>query len=401
MTFLYSLFTFLQPGILFPSLAALRPILLLSLIALIVGAIRIPAYPRSTIFGNVAVKYLIGFVLVQVISVYYSGLRSMLDYFLYWYAYIAFIIVSVFLTTSLKDIERFILGMILGGEFIVIYGIYAVFYHLPSSIGGRAGAYGMYENHNDYTFLIIQILPFTYMMMQRSNSSLFKLLLRLMFFSQIFGVLLSQSRGGMVALLLELGLIYVYTTRAKIGLFKIMIMGVIAVGAMAYQIEHRDEEQGSSYTTADAKGSRFELWDAGANMFFTHPFLGVGSQRFGEYSRAYGEISHDNRGKNAHNTYVEIIATTGLLGVFCFYGFIKNSVKQMRELVKIDKTSAVGMYSLATLIAIYSILARAFFDSKTHDWSFYTLCVIAVSLYAYNAHIQKASEVTSEEAKAA
>jgi len=395
MSFLYSLFTFLQPGILFPALAPYKPLLLLSLLALVSTLVKSPDYSRKLVFSNSALRYLIGFVLVQIISVYYSGFYSMFQYFLFWYAYIAFIIVSVLLISSIKEIQRYILGMILAGEFIVGYGIYAVIYHLPSSIEGRAGAYGMYENHNDYTFMIIQILPFVYMMRFRTQNGFYRLLLNIMLLSQIAGVVYSQSRGGMVALVVELGLLYVNTTKARIGIFKILLMGSIAVGAVAFQIIHRDEEQGPQYTTADAEGSRFELWKAGKNMFFTHPLLGVGSLRFGEFSQDYAEISHDNRGKNAHNTYVEILATTGLVGWICFFGFIKTSIKQLRQMIKDNKENTVGSYALATLIAFYSILVRALFDTKTYDWSFYTLCVIAVSLYAYYSN-QKLRKTTQE-----
>ena len=50
--------------------------------------------------------------------------------------------------------------MICGGIWIVVYGIYAVYEGPNTARTGAAGAYGMYENHNDYTFIIIPDIAF-------------------------------------------------------------------------------------------------------------------------------------------------------------------------------------------------------------------------------------------------
>jgi len=146
---------------------------------------------------------------------------------------------------------------------------------------------------------------------------------------------------------------------------------------VAYQYIARAANQGNDYTAEDAQTSREELWRAGEAMFYAHPLLGVGSRSFGEHAPEYAEISHDNRGKNAHNTFVETLATTGLFGLTAFLGMLISTIRELRRPVTGTATDWERHTRTAILIAIYTICFRANFDAKTLDWSFYLLVTLA------------------------
>ena len=269
--------------------------------------------------------------------------------------------------------------MMVGSMVVVIYGIYAVYAGLPAAVGGRAGAYGMYENHNDYSFIIIMILPFIYMYWKSQTGGALRLLLLFFMITSVLGILLSLSRGGMLALVLEAMLIIIIAvdrTKRFRYLFLIAVMGVVGVG---YQWAAREANQGDSYTAADAEYSRIELWKAGKNMVLSRPLLGIGSRRFGEFSEDYGEISGENRGKNSHNTYVEVVATSGLLGFIPFVLMLWSLIRGLKSSVSRNADEWLDMVIKATLISLYAIIFRALFDAKAHDWSLYVLCVIGIA----------------------
>jgi hypothetical protein len=114
-------------------------------------------------------------------------------------------------------------------------------------------------------------------------------------------------------------------------------------------------------------------------MVKAHPFLGVGSHTFGEHSAEYEEISHDNRGKNAHNTFIEVAATSGLLGFGCFLMMIWSAIRELRK-PRIGEALAWEEHTRkAALIALLTICFRAVFDAKPWDWSFYVLATIAAA----------------------
>jgi hypothetical protein len=158
-SFLYSLLNFLQPGILWSEIAWLRPMLVASVLGLLVGVFRGAEYPRQAAFSHPIFVWLVAFILAQILSVYYGGFSGMLEEFSFWSVYLMFVVISILLISNTVALKRYVWGMIVGSMVVVGYGIYGVYawggYTLENGIAtGRAGAYGMYENHNDYTFII-------------------------------------------------------------------------------------------------------------------------------------------------------------------------------------------------------------------------------------------------------
>ena len=336
-TFLYTFLTFLQPGDLYPQIASFRPMLILAIVA------GLPAlftrkkgmYSPAAALKEPTFVYLVAFILMQPVSMYYAGGSAMIESFGYWNVYLLFVVISIYRLRTVDDLRRYLWGAIVGSMVIVGYGIYAVAEHLPCAIGGRAGAYGMYENHNDYSFIIIMILPFIFMFRRQETKTLRRLLLGLSILACILGIFLSLSRGGVIALVLELVLIAVGTNTGRRRVLYVAIMLLFGIAATGYQWAKRSENQGANYTAEEAESSRFELWNAGKNMVEAHPILGVGSRHFADFSRQYGELSHDQYGKNSHNTYIEVIATTGLLGFIPFILMLRGMIRTLRKKITV------------------------------------------------------------------
>ncbi|MHB8742774.1 MAG: O-antigen ligase family protein [Sulfuricaulis sp.] len=379
MDFLYPFLNFLQPGILWPELAVYRPILVVSVIVGLLGSFKSSQYSRSAAFAHPAFLFMAIFIFTQVLSVYYSGVLSMLEELDYWNVYLLFSAISIVLIVDTAALERYIWGMIVGSMVIVFYGVYAVYAHLPAAIGGRAGAYGMYENQNDYSFIVIMTLPFIYMFWKTRTGTFKRLLLFIFMLASVFGVFLSLSRGGMLALVLEAGLIVIITFDKKKQFGYLFLLVLLGTAAIAYQFVAREDNQAGVYTLDDSEYSRLELWKAGKNIILSRPLLGVGSRRFGEFDQQYGEISGWDKGKNAHNTFIDILATSGLLGFVSFALMLRNVLRGLKTRVTHPELKSLEPIRLATQIAIYSIIFRALFDAKEYDWSFYILSAIGIS----------------------
>jgi O-antigen ligase len=381
MTFWFPFLNFLQPGILWPALAPYRPMVLASLlaVALTLGMRRVAAlradYVRHPVF-----VWLCVFMVIQVISVYYSGFRSMLEEFDFWLIYPLFVIASLLLIRDVASLRRYIWGVMLGSAVVIGYGLVEVAIKSPDLAGGRAGAYGLYENHNDYTFIILMVLPFIYYFIKLSPSRTAKLVLLTLLGACVAGVILSLSRGGILALVLEFILIFAASTRGSRRLFALGAMGLIGAVAITHQFEAREENQAGSYTAEDARTSRYELWRAAGHMVVKHPLLGVGSRRFHEFAQDYGEISHDNRGKVAHNTIIEVAADTGFFGLASFLMMLYAMTRALLERGAQTEDPVMRAIKSATLITLVTIVFRSLLDAKVHDWSFYTLAVISIAV---------------------
>lgn len=375
-TFLYPLLHFLQPGILWPALEPWRPMQIIGLLALMEALSQPAAYPRAQAFGHPAFKWLLAFVFTQGLSVWRGGGMAIIHEWIDWLHIPQYVIISLVVIRDLPSLERYLKGIVLGCLWVVGYGIYARY---AGMLGHQylAGAYGMYENHNDYSFIIIQTLPLLFFLRQRWGS-LWPLVLNVGMLACVVGVLLSLSRGGIIALVIEACLVIFYGTSPKARRVLLPIALIVGLLGISYQYQHR-AALGGSYTAEDAESSRFELWHAGRNMVLAHPILGVGSRRFREYAKYYYDLSHDQLGKNSHNTYIEVIATSGTLGFWCFLMMLRGVYVSFRDHRK-ARPPPLDSIASAGQVALMSILLRAFLDAKPHDWSLYLLLTLAVSV---------------------
>lgn len=379
MSFLFPFLNFLQPGVLWPDLAPFRPMMVASIIGLVAGLATKSGFPRRDAFLSSAFVWLCLFTLVQALSLYSRGLGVMLNELLFWAMYALFVVVSLLLIRNPADLRRYVFGMMLGGMVVVFYGIYA----LAAKIGlagetGRAGAYGMYQNHNDYTFVIIQIIPFLYLY-ARQESGWKRYILRAFLAVCVAGILLSLSRGGILALVMEFLLLVLMTMDAKRRLLLLPVVAVAGMAVIGYQWAKRAENQQTGYTAATAQESREELWRAAAAVVKARPLFGVGSRRFGETARDYYSLSHNQVGKNTHNTFIEVVATSGLVGFSCFLAMLAGLWRLVRRPALGRMDPMLEATRVATLISFYTVLFRGLLDAKNEDWSIYVLVAIGVA----------------------
>src|SRR5690242_4426586 len=98
MTFLYPFLVLLQPGILWPDLAPFRPILAVSVVAVLFGVARTgSAAQLGHKLAQPTFLWLTAYVVVQVVSLYFAGMAVMLETLEFWGTYAIFVLVSALL----------------------------------------------------------------------------------------------------------------------------------------------------------------------------------------------------------------------------------------------------------------------------------------------------------------
>jgi O-antigen ligase len=324
-------------------------------------------------------------VLVQVLSLYFGGLAVMVETLEFWGTYAVFVLISSLLITDRTQLYRFIAGMLAGSAVIVVYGIVAVLTHAAELEGNRAGAYGLYQNHNDYTFIILMALPFACMAMRLVRGRLPRLLLLGFIVACIAGTALSLSRGGILALVMMLVMLYSSTTTGARRALGLVVLLAIGAGGIVWQFAAREENQLGHYTMEDSKVSRYELWRAARKIIVQHPLLGVGSGRYSDYARDYYDLSHNNIGKVSHNTYLEVATGSGLLGLLTFLMMLWHIVRASTDRWRHAPSGVPPPLRIATQVCIWTIMFRAMLDAKTYDWGFYFLATMAIAIAALPA----------------
>ena len=152
------------------------------------------------------------------------------------------------------------------------------------------------------------------------------------------GLIASKSRASLFIAfiaLVALGLIYCYRHSKKLFVISLIafivlvcfailgagsIPGLAWVGDLMTQMQSRRLDSLSDL--GGMMGSRFEIWSAVANMFSAYPLMGVGEGEFyrlsSNISFARSEFLQLNRGENAHNYFLQVLAENGLVGIAVF-----------------------------------------------------------------------------------
>lgn len=165
------------------------------------------------------------------------------------------------------------------------------------------------------------------------------------------------SRATWIACIISLILVsYLKSVKSLIVMLTLLILAGFLMPA---SVKNR------AVTFADASTSaRLELWDRGIGMFKSSPVTGVGVGMFEKsmYEQKY-KISWDTSTVllHAHNTYIEVLAETGLLGflafIYIFAGFFVMFFRVVNKNLNVfDKAIIFGLFGslIASLILAFS-----------------------------------------------
>lgn len=183
----------------------------------------------------------------------------------------------------------------------------------------------------------------------------------------LVGLVLTGSRGGLVALVALIPAAVILSGPARGRAVVGLISAVLLVGPLVFMTSTWDR-------IFDGEGGtgREELWAIAVDVTAGRPFTGVGPDNFGlvapEYVRDVGQLGFVdlivNRPHQVHNVYLQLAAETGLVGLILFLSFVVGS---MTCAVKAGRTFAsagnLGASHLASAVAMagWSMLIAAVF----------------------------------------
>jgi len=251
--------------------------------------------------------------------------------------------------------------------------------------------YGPYVNHNHYAGLMEMLVPIPLVISlskladerQRATAAAAAAIMA----GTIF---LSGSRGGMVALLVELFVLAVLLTTQKKGIRTAIAVGVFSLVVVAVLVWVGGAELGhrlatmSSASHSDITGDmRIALNRDGFRMFLRKPVLGWG---LGTFPIAYPQFRsfYTNFFVNeAHDDYVQLLVEMGLLGFLTMIWYLASALRSSVGKLANWTTDINGAVAVACLLGISGILVHSLVDFNlqipANAALFYVLCTLAAS----------------------
>jgi len=203
------------------------------------------------------------------------------------------------------------------------------------------------------------------------------------------GIFLSLSRGGLVALGAVLIAGTVFAGRWRLAVTAILL--AVAIGGAFYFTALAPLPARERISTANGGTGRSDLWKVGLRMVRTDPVGGVGVGNFPDVSADYvlqpgaitrADLIFSSAPKVTHNTYLEIAAEMGLVGLLLFLSVVASSLACALRAARIWASTDTTMEALArgVFLGMLGMLVADFFISDMYTKLLWVMLAIGPAM---------------------
>ena len=254
--------------------------------------------------------------------------------------------------------------------------------------------YGQFVNKNHFAFLMEMAFGLGLGLVLGGGVRRDRLMILVALLLPIWtGLVLANSRGGIFAMLVQiivaalLLLSFRATSFALKGALIVILIAGVSLGTLwvggdrlVSNFEAASSELNTP-TTSDG-ASRNEIWRASLKMFAANPILGVGFGGFWIAITGYHEASGLMTPQEAHNDYLELLSSGGLIG-FALGGWFVMSVIRLARKNLLTDTGFKRAARLGAVLGITGVAAHSLVDFGLHIIAnalcFITLIMIATT----------------------
>ncbi len=280
-----------------------------------------------------------------------------------------------------------------------IYGIYEVPYANP---------FGSFVNrHNFAAYMEMTLcLPLGLMFVGAVSKDR-----RLLYITAIalmgIALLLSGSRGGLISLLAGIFFLIILTTKTKnynqlalkIGL-AVLLIATIIVGSVLIGGESSLSRFAETANSNDFSTNRTHIWSITLSVILRNLPFGAGFGAFGVAYTPFDSLNGLARVEQAHNDYLEVLATAGIVGLiiggFFLFRLFRTGLENSKTSNLFRRGVCVGAFA-----GCFAILVHSLFDFVLHTTAIAMLFLTLVSLVAIsgNKFLDDSSETEPRENK--
>lgn len=247
------------------------------------------------------------------------------------------------------------------------------FIHLAFALivfkNGGVGPGDFIYDENDAALGLGMAAPIAYYYSKWKGSSvLWKFIIYSTFILLTIGIILTQSRGGLLGLFSIFGMIWIFSSRKMLILTATAILVMVSWGLIHNILPEgyiNDVISGVTDPSDSTRVERFRSWEIAWLMFLDNFIFGVGAGNFpynvGRYQLEtswWQSWMKSLEGRQVHSLYFEILADLGLIGFVVIFGTIIYLTKKCLSIQSILNTKKRNLSSDNDQINI-ALIARA------------------------------------------
>ncbi|HYL68928.1 MAG TPA: O-antigen ligase family protein [Candidatus Limnocylindria bacterium] len=262
-----------------------------------------------------------------------------------------------------------------------------IYWFRELTLGGDP--FGPYVNRNHFAGFVELVLPvgLALLVFRGLHRDAFSMV-GLMTIVPLGALILSGSRGGIVSLAFELGMLVLLARSRKRPegprIAAIAIVGLAAIALITWLGVGKTIERFSNVRAGDVSLMRRATMFRGAlHVFLDHPITGAGLGTLVTVYPRY-ETGYDGRVvDHAHNDYIELLAETGVLGGLCCAVFLWILFREARKNFEAEQGHFSRALHAGAITAVGGLLLHSFVDFNLHIPSnallFLLQCYLATS----------------------
>ncbi|MGA7752693.1 MAG: O-antigen ligase family protein [Candidatus Sulfotelmatobacter sp.] len=251
--------------------------------------------------------------------------------------------------------------------------------------------YGSYVNHNHYAGLMELLIPIPLVIsMTHLVHEKERLAAGVAAAIMVGTVFLSGSRGGMIAILVELIAFAIVVFRKQKGIriaISAVAFVVVLVSLLAWlggkELTSRVSSISTEAHSEISGGVRLSIDRDGLKMFRHKPILGWGLGTFPVVYPQFRSFYTNFFVNEAHNDYLQLLAEMGLVGFGLMIWFVVLGYRRALRKIKNWNSDVSCATTLACTLGFTGILVHSFFDFNlqipANAALFYVFCSIAAA----------------------
>lgn len=281
---------------------------------------------------------------------------------------------------------------------IVVFGFVYAFFAILQSFLSPGKIYGIYESfgaypfgtfvnrHNFAAFMEMMIALPLGLLLSGSISPDKRLLYITAISLMGVALLLSGSRGGLVAMLCAVFLLILLTTRTKgtkqfviRGAMAIALVGAIVAGTIFVGGESSLTRIAETAVSKDVTTNRTHIWSVTLKVIAANLPFGAGLGAFGQAYTPHDDLSGLERVQQAHNDYLQVLADAGLVGAIIGIAFLFLLFRTGQRNIRMKNTFRRGV-AVGALGGIFAILVHSIFDFVLHTTAVAVVFMLMMAL---------------------
>ena len=238
--------------------------------------------------------------------------------------------------------------------------------------------YGQFINKNHFAYLMEMAFGLVIGLALAAGIKRERLLIYVALLLPIWTALvLSNSRGGILAMLVQIvSAALLLGSRRQATVLRAALLVVLVAGVLfgtlwlggdrlASNFENATSELNAAETNMRAGVSRNEIWRATLKMFAAHPITGVGLGGYWIGITEYHDASGLMTPQEAHNDYLELLSSGGLVGLAIGVWFAVMLIRAVLANLAVD-TGYIRALRFGAILGITGVAAHSLVDFGLH-----------------------------------